>query len=222
MLIKAIIFDLDGTIIDTKEIWQQATGEILKNRGFNLTKAESQILESNLCGVGINDSCSLLKRTFNLRDSVKTLVEEKLNRACQLYKQDIKFIPGFKLFHKKISKKNLLYSIATNSERTTLNYAKKQLNLEQFFGQHIYDVECVNNILKPNPAIYLHAAQKLNVDPKHCLAIEDSPSGIKAAKQAGMICIGIDTNNMGQKLNEADFIVNSYEEIDLKIFFKEK
>ena len=92
---------------------------------------------------------------------------------------------------------------------------KKALPIEQLFGQHIYNITHVNNLGKPRPDIFLHAAKQLDIDPIACIVIEDSAHGIKAAKAAGMFCIGINTHGNPDQLKEADLIINGYHEIDL-------
>ena len=78
----------------------------------------------------------------------------------------------------------------------------------------------VNRAYKPKPDVYLHAAKMLETDPCDCIAIEDSPSGIKAAKAAGMFCIGINTGKNRDNLKEADLIVECYSEIDIENLIK--
>jgi len=87
--------------------------------------------------------------------------------------------------------------------------------LRDYFNEHIYTINTVNLQYKPNPDIYLHAAKMLGVEPRHCIAIEDSSSGIKAAKAAGMYCIGINTGKNRDILKQADEIVECFSEIDL-------
>ena len=91
----------------------------------------------------------------------------------------------------------------------------KILNLRKFFGEHIYNVSHVNFANKPDPALYLLAAQKLCVEPCECIAIEDSTHGI-TTKGAGMYCIGINTAHNRAALQQADIIVDHYSQIDLQ------
>ena len=127
----------------------------------------------------------------------------------------MRFIPGFVQFHQQLAPHNLKSGIATNASKETAELTDKILNLRQFFGEHIYNVSHVNFANKPDPALYLHAAQKLCVDPLECIAIEDSTHGVTAAKGAGMYCIGINTARNHQALQQADIIVDHYNQIDL-------
>lgn len=91
----------------------------------------------------------------------------------------------------------------------------KALNLENLFGKHMYTISHVANQPKPNPAIYLYAADQLGHQPHECIAIEDSPTGIQSAKDAGMYCIGINSSRRPELLRAAHAIINHYDEIDL-------
>ena len=86
--------------------------------------------------------------------------------------------------------------------------------LKDFFEDHIYTVSHVKHH-KPSPDIFIHAAKQLGVEPHLCIAIEDTATGLKAAKDAGMFCIGINTGNNKHALKEAHLIVDGYHEIDL-------
>lgn len=219
---KAIIFDLDGTIIDTGWIWRKAVRDMVTSRGITFGETLEQELESILRGQGLSASSTILKNTFNFNDPVEKLVQEQEERACALHNTRLTFIQGFKQFHKKVSTHKLKTGIATNSDETTLASAKKKLKLELFFGKHIYGVADVDNRYKPDPAIYLHAAEKLNVAPNTCIVIEDSSHGVHAAKKAGMFCIGINTANAYESIKHADIVVNAYDEINLDKLMNKK
>ena len=95
-----------------------------------------------------------------------------------------------------------------------VNIINKQLKLKEIFDNHIYTRDDVKRG-KPHPDIYLYAAEKLGVNPVRCFVLEDSPVGIKAAKDAGMFVIGLNLNSRDDKeFDEADVVVSSYEELD--------
>lgn len=215
MKYKAIIFDMDGTIIDTDHIWESATRKLILSKGVILTPELEEELSRQLRGLALIKSCQIIKDLTKIIDPIEELIEQKSKLACSMYSEGVKFIPGFLEFHHKLKDHNIKSGIATNADDDTLNITKKALKLEQYFGGHIYNISHVNNIYKPNPALYLHAAKQLNIDPKDCIAIEDSAHGVKAAKAAGMYCIGINTSKNRNFLLESDHIIESYDEIDL-------
>lgn len=215
MKYKAIIFDMDGTIIDTEHIWRQARHDLIRARGVTISPEIEQELELKTHGIALHQSCKMIKDLANLNDDLETLVQEKSKRACDLYATQVRFVNGFLDFHAKAITHNLKVGIATNADDQTVHVTNERLNLRKLFGHHIYNISHVNFVGKPNPAIYLHAAQQLETDPAHCIAIEDSAGGVAAATGAGMFCIGINTAKKPELLSRSHTIIDGYHEIDL-------
>lgn len=207
---------MDGTIIDTEHIWKKATRMIMTKRGIAIDQALEEELEQRLAGMALPQSCKILKEVVNLPDDVENLVQEKSNNACELYEKQVNFINGFEEFHLKLQKHGLKTGLATNADDNTLNLTNRKLNLHRFFGEHLYNVSHVNHQAKPHPALYLHAAHKLEVDLKTCIAIEDSAHGIQAAQAAGLFCIGLNSSGNLNQVKNADLIVDEYHEINLE------
>jgi len=219
---KAIIFDLDGTIIDTETIWNQASRRLLEKRGITLDAKTDKELFDTIQGLALHKSCLLIKQTAQLPEALDDLIKEESAIAHDLYKQHVRFIPGFVQFHNKIAHLRLKSGIATNASAETAELTDRIMNLRQFFGEHIYNVSHVNFANKPDPALYLHAAKQLCVNPSDCIAIEDSRHGVTAAKNAGMYCIGINTAKNRTALSSADIIVDSYQQINLSELISSK
>lgn len=214
MKIKAIIFDMDGTVIDTEHIWDKATKDLLAHRNVILDQDEWLKIMNHTRGIGLTPGCTYLKECFNFSDEVPTLIQEMRKRAHQGFYTDLRFIEGFTTFHRLVRAQGLKNGIATNADKTTVHIVNKALRLSQFFGRHIYDITHVQRP-KPDPAIYLHAASALDAAPDDCIAIEDSAHGITAAKNAGIFCIGINTAKNRDTLKEADLIIEGYQDLDL-------
>jgi len=215
MKFKSVIFDLDGTIIDTNHIWGKATSDLITSRGVTLTPEIKAELAKELKGIAIHNSCAIIKNKFELDHPLEELITEKKKRANDEYLKGLRFIAGFEDFFKRVKDHNLHVGVATNAENHTLATAIEQLNLRNLFGNHIYNFTYVNNVGKPAPDVYLYTAKQLGIDPADCIVVEDAPHGIEAANAAGMFCIGINSAGNRDELKEAKFVIDHYDEIDL-------
>ena len=216
MKYKAIIFDMDGTITSTEKIWQLATQNVLDIYTPHLDAAKRNEIKEYLSGLALYESSKYIQKHAITEVSADEIREEKARQAHDLYtSHGIDYIPFFSDFHAKVKNLNLRTAIATNATNETVNKTLSMLPLRDFFSEHIYDVDMVNRVCKPNPDIFLHAAKMIDVSSKDCIVIEDSAHGIKAAKAAGMYCIAINTGKNSHALQEADEIVNCYTEINL-------
>ncbi len=215
MKYKAIIFDMDGTIILTEHIWRQATHDVLTKRNITLTQELLEKLNHMMAGVGLLKGCAVLKELTALEDPIEILAHEKNSIVMSRMKSELKLIEGFIAFHQKMQLFNLKSGLATNADDEAFFLVQETLQLHSYFGEHMYNVTHVGKY-KPDPALYLHASEKLGIPPNLCIAIEDSAHGVNAAKAAGMFCIGINTSKRLEQLQNADIIINSYDEIDLE------
>lgn len=192
--VKAIIFDMDGTIIKTEHLWDQATRQVLHRRGFKtFSNGQIEVLES-LSGIGLEKSSEILKKEFKLPDPADTLTQETKQAAHKLFETKLEFIDGFESFHERLQLHFISTSLASNADASSITLLNKKLNLHRFFGDNIYSIEVVGNVAKPNPDIFLHAADQLSVQPSECVVFEDSIFGFQAANAAGMKCIAIKNN----------------------------
>lgn len=215
MKYKAIIFDMDGTIINSEHRWNEATMHLLKTKG-KLTTEQCHKLLPQFKGASSYTSCAFIKMAYRPKESIAQLMKEKDDFVFKNFAQLISIIDGFEAFHNKLSAHGLLSAIATNAHQTSLNRIKENIPLYTFFKEHIYCIDQVDRKPKPLPDIYLFAAKKLGIDPEHCIAIEDSAHGITSAKAAGMFCIGINTGNDKEALKHADLIIDHYDQINLE------
>lgn len=219
MRFQAIIFDMDGTIITSENIWEQAAHNILKKH-TKLSEEECKDLLPFLKGGSLYTTCSYIQKTFNTQASVEQLMTEKKEHAFRKFHDQIQLIEGFDRFHEKLTQKNLKCAIATNASLPELNKILEYIPLHNFFNKHMYTVDHVFKRAKPKPDVYLHAASQLNIAPELCIAIEDSAHGITAAKAAGMYCIGINTGKNRSAISHADEIIEHYDEINLEKLLK--
>jgi beta-phosphoglucomutase-like phosphatase (HAD superfamily) len=211
--VKAIIFDMDGTIIKTEIAWRNANIELLRRKGVSEHHVSEAFFDS-LSGMGLLNAVSAIKDQFGLVDSVENLVTEKKEIANMFLAQSIDFVEGFQTFHKKLQINNIPTSIATNSSLENLTVLIKKMNFDLFFGDNMYCVDHVGNKAKPDPALFLHAADKLGVSPAECIVFEDSLYGFQAANAAGMKCIAIKTPINKEHLSHVHYAISSYHEAE--------
>jgi HAD superfamily hydrolase (TIGR01509 family) len=209
---KAIIFDMDGTIIQTEHVWGRVTSDFLIDHGVrNLTEDDKKFLE-NLAGVDLRKASHLVKERFNLEKSTEEILAYKLTLANNHFENRLEYINGFEDFHSKLREESIPSGVATNAYPHNLQAIVRVMSLNKFFGDHIYCIGDVEYKAKPDPTLFLHVAQKLGVKPEECVIFEDSISGFKAAKAAGIKCIAIKNKNNAQLLDMVDDAIDSYDE----------
>jgi beta-phosphoglucomutase len=215
--IQAIIFDMDGTILDTEPVWERGNRYILSTHAPHLTADQVNEVIEYRRGIRTPDElATMLQKHCTPFMTIAHIREIKTAYVLNLYETEgVSFIPYFHEFHTKLSNFGLQSAIATNSNANALEKIMIKTPLQSYFKQHVYPIDTVYKKYKPSPDIYLHAAKMLEINPKYCVAIEDSPNGIKAAKAAGMYCIGINSRKNRALLTQADEIVDCFSEIDL-------
>ncbi len=211
--IKAVIFDLDGTILNTEHIWTDATEQYLTSLNINIHEEETQKLLLSFSGCHLRDTATQLKERFSIPDSVDQILEAKRTITMRLFKEatSLSFIEGFKEFHQQLVDHGIPHCIATNADDVSLKGLIAGSNVNLLF-KNIFNITCVGNKAKPDPALFLHAAQQLGVDPKDCVIFEDSFPGFTAAKAAGIKCIAIKSNMNSKHLHLVDQAINNYHE----------
>lgn len=212
--IKAIIFDMDGTIVKTERIWDKVTQGTLAKYGINELSLEQQQFIETLVGMGLVDASHAIKEQFGLSDSAEDIFNLKVTLAASHFTSKLDYIEGFEKFHNKLVEHKIATSLATNAHPDHLDVIVKTMNFFNKFGNNIYCVKHVNNKAKPDPALFLHAAKQLNVDPSECVVFEDSIHGFNAAKAAGMICIAVKNENNKQLLDLVHDSIDSYHEAE--------
>ena len=194
---KAIIFDMDGTIIKTDNAWQSIAYETLQVCNITIEEIpeDAHMFLKTLSGAGFIEAFSMMKKYFKLSMPLNRFIEHAKVITYKKFETEIDFIHGFQDFHLVLQKHNIPSGLATNAHRTHLDLLAKKLNFHQFFDKHLYASSDVENRAKPDPALFLHTAKQLGVLPHECIVFEDSKYGFQAAQAAGMKCIAIEHPN---------------------------
>ncbi|MFA7286411.1 MAG: HAD family phosphatase [Patescibacteria group bacterium] len=208
MQTKAIIFDLEGVIADTNHIWDEADRAFLSQRGLNWSDMSWVEAKASLNGMSLRDGASYVKDYFNLPDAVDELIDERFQIVQQLFQKTITFVPGFQELWRLLPDSKYRMAVATALHPELLTIVQERLALPTYFNTHIYSVSEVGWKSKPDPAVFLFAAEKLGVVPSQCVVIEDSPKGIMGARAAGMKSIGFSGTFEKQHLSAADVVID--------------
>ena len=218
---KAVIFDLDGTILNTECLWQDANHYIFNMYASHLDQIQKDEIIAQLSGLPLHENWRLLQQHCSVNISKEEIAQKRADYIrCMYETKGVAFIPYFQEFHDKVKKHDLKHAIATNSSQEGIDKIVSIVPLHHYFAEHIYTIDCVHKVFKPQPDIFLYAANMLGVQPQDCIVVEDSALGIAAAKAAGMYCIGINTGKNRDLLWQADEIVECYREIDLDRLLK--
>jgi len=208
--IKTIIFDMDGVIIDSERIWKRAEKEIFSSVGVQLS--------DNLCKITETMTTEgVTKFWFDKQPwknkSLKEIENAVIERVAHLIKEEGKAISGIEEFVKDLKYKGYKIGLATNSPSILIPTVLDKLKLKKYFDA----TSSAENELegKPNPSIYLTVANKLKTNPENCVAIEDSFSGLLAAKRAGMKTIIISEKNVNYEI--ADYKIDRYDQFDISL-----
>lgn len=207
-MISAILFDMNGVIIDDEQIHQLAFRQVCQE--YNILLTHQNYL--NLCsGKTDREGFLEIQKRFKKKLDIDKSVLQKSKFYLKLFPQYKKSYPGV---IKLIKNLHLAYTLAltSSSSRAEVNLILKVFLLKKYFSVTVSANDISHG--KPHPEPYLLTAQKLKIPPDACMAIEDSPSGIISAKKAGMKCIAITTTHSKASLSLADKIVSEFSQID--------
>lgn len=178
--IKAVIFDVDGTLIDSMWIWKQVDIEFLGKRGIHLPER----LQGEIEGMSYSETAIYFKARFNLQESLEEIKEEWRVMAEDYYKCHIKLKSGAKDFLKLLYDKGFTIGIATSNSRELVEHMLANHGIGQYFSN--IRTSCEVDKGKPHPDVYLKVAEDMGIKPDNCLVFEDTVAGVMAAKSAGM------------------------------------
>lgn len=207
---KAVIFDMDGVLVDSERLWKQAEKEVFSSLGVRMTDEHCELTKSMTTAEVTRFWFDKFPWQSQSLDMVEQLV---VSRVIQLIDTEDCEIQGVKGFIERLKEKNYKIGLATNSPNTIIPIVLQKLGV-----LHLFDtVSSAESEAygKPHPAIYLTTAAKLNVTATNCLVIEDSYSGMMAAKNAGMTVIAFTNGNAEMNFEIADLKIDRFDGFDI-------
>ena len=210
-MIEAVIFDMDGLLIDSEPLWQQAEITIFKL--VDIILIPSMCLQTK--GLRIDEVVEYWYKKYPWDNLSQLQVQEAIvDKLIELIQTEGKALAGVNDAINYVKAQNIKIALASSSAYKIINAALEKLNLTDAF-EIIYSAES-EPLGKPHPGVYLTTAEKLGVSPQNCLAIEDSLNGVLAAKAAQMKCIAIpeDSEYHNPKFAIADMVLESLEQVD--------
>lgn len=208
--IKAIIFDAEGVVVDTEILWDKSQEVLLERRGLEYDR---EYLKPKMAGQTLLEGAQLMVDYYKLDEDPMPIALERKALINDLFENEINYIDGFLLFMNSLKNTSMPISIATAMDKTLMKKVEAKLKLKDIYGEHIYFIEDVGNKSKPEPDVFLLAAEKMGMHPSSCLVIEDAPHGIEAANRAGMTSIGITTTFSKTQLTEASYVAANFKDI---------
>lgn len=209
--IQAVLFDLDGTLIDSMWMWRDIDIEYLGRYGISLPDN----LQKEIEGMSFSETAIYFKETFLLPDTLDDIKAEWNRMAYEKYRYQVPIKPYAREFLDALLARQIPMGIATSNSKELVQAVIEGQHLEHYFRS--IRTACEVAAGKPSPDIYLKVAEDLDADPKQCLVFEDVPAGILAGKNAGMwVCSVYDAWSADmeeEKQRLADEAIMDYSEI---------
>ena len=208
---KAVLFDLDGTLVDSMWMWKDIDMEYLGKYGITLPPELQEYIE----GMSFSEVSAYFKEAFGIKESLEEIKSEWVSMAKYKYTHEVPLKPGAPRFLKHLKEQGIPMGIATSNSRDLLDAVLESLEISPYFDCCM--TSCEAGAGKPAPDIYLKVAKILKTEPKDCLIFEDTPAGILAGNRAGIpVCAMADENSAGRKdqiLQMADYYAETFDQV---------
>ncbi len=208
---KAVLFDLDGTLVDSMWMWADIDVEYLGRYGYQVPEG----LQKDIEGMGFTETAEYFKKRFSLPCTIAEIKEDWLRMSYDKYARQVPLKPGAGNFLRRLRREGIRVGIASSNSRELIRACLAHNGVDDCFDS--ITISCDVGRGKPAPDVYLCAAAALQTDPRECLVFEDVPMGIRAGKSAGMrVCAVADAHALDQTeeiRRLADYYITSYDEI---------
>lgn len=205
---------MDGVIVDTEPVHRYAYYKQFEELNIEVTEA----MYTSFTGFSTRNTFQTLKEQFQLAHEVEDLIQRKRSIFNDAFdtKADLELLEGVRTLIEDLHQNGIQLILASSASKVTIDRVFNRFGLHDFFT-HIVSGEDFPKS-KPHPAIFEHAAS-LSIAPKeNCIVIEDSTNGVKAAKSAGIYCVGyISEHSKDQHLDEADLVINHFKELTAEV-----
>lgn len=209
-MLKAVLFDMDGVIVDTEPLHHKAYKQMFSKVGIEV----SSNMYEGFTGQSTYDICKQLCSHFELKQNPQELVQLKRDFFTKLFFEDddLQLINGVEQLIKNYFDNGLTLILASSASMFTINNVMKRFNLDPYFSEKLSGADLKAS--KPHPEIFINAAKAARVLQNECFVIEDSTNGIKAAKGAGIFCVAYKSeHSKNQDYTLADMVISDYNEI---------
>jgi len=211
-MIEAVIFDMDGTLVDTEPFHTEIERNQFNQNKIVISEEEHQQYLGVTSEVMWREIAAKNSLSVSVEDLIKQNELESLKYFTAL--ETIPVMPGIYEILDKLNTKNYKLALASSSSPEIIDLVLTKTNLKKYFQVIVSGNEVAHS--KPAPDIFLHTANKLDIKPANCVVIEDSPNGISAAGAADMMCIAYEAPGVNPyKLREADAIIQSFDQLGM-------
>lgn len=213
-MIKAVIFDMDGVLVDSEPFHIE-----IEKRQFILNQVSISDEEHHqFMGIATDVMWKTIVQKYDLKLPAETLIEQNRTESIRFFSEvsEIPVMPGLVELLEKLKTNNYLLAVASSSFPEIIELILERTGLKKYFQVIVSSQEAGKS--KPEPDVFLLAAQKLGVDPSDCLVVEDSANGIKAAQSAGMQCVAYQCSGANpQSQKEAETVVQNYAQLAMML-----
>ena len=205
----AVIFDMDGVIIDSNPYHKKGWKMFCEQQNIVLDETE---WENKIFGRTGSESLPIILNRELSENEIKVFCDE-INGNFRKIAGDIKPLDGLKEFLDLLTTKNIKFAMATSAPPENVEFVLDKTGLKEYFVNIVDDTKITKS--KPDPEVFLKAAELINMSAEQCVVFEDSLSGIQAARSAGMKIVAVTTTHAANNLADVDLVVDDFRNMNL-------